>query len=204
MRSLTMANNKSWEYYQQKYTGTEYPLVWIAGCATPGPLTGVTLMTNTLYLIPFNQMRIATLDKMGIEVTLAAALGKVHLGIYSNNADNDNYPAGRVVNSAELSFATAGLVETGALATDLTADTRYWAALLTNSSMAEINCLPAASMISWGATAGGGVLLPISLNRISGVTYGNLPDPAPTNSGAGDLHQDLTVPAIYLKFSSVT
>jgi hypothetical protein len=48
---------------------------------------------NQLYLIPFNQMRDATLDQMSVQVVAAGGMtAKLRLGIYKNNADNDNYP----------------------------------------------------------------------------------------------------------------
>jgi hypothetical protein len=34
-----MANNQSWEFYQQSDTNVKYPLQWIAGAANPGSLT---------------------------------------------------------------------------------------------------------------------------------------------------------------------
>ena len=34
-----MANNQSWEFYQQPGTGTKYPLQWVAGFAVPDDLS---------------------------------------------------------------------------------------------------------------------------------------------------------------------
>jgi hypothetical protein len=91
-----MANNQSWEFYQQPYGGTKYPLYWIAGAnsaAAPNTTSGVQVKNNQLWLIPFNQMRAVTVDKIGIDLRMKGAAGaKVRLGIYQNNASDDNYP----------------------------------------------------------------------------------------------------------------
>jgi hypothetical protein len=66
-----MANNQSWEFYQQPDTGTKYPLQWVAGVVGPivAPYPPKTLPKDQMLLVPFNQMRAATLSKIGINLT---------------------------------------------------------------------------------------------------------------------------------------
>jgi hypothetical protein len=202
-----MANNQSWEYYQQPNTGTKYALIWIAGAANTQALVaaGTQVVKNNLYLIPFDQMRAATLSQIGINLMTQGGTGaKVRLGIYSNNASNDNYPKGLVLDAGELDVSSGSGLGTKfitGLNQALAADTRYWAAILGNDSTLFVEGLPASSVIFWGALSTG-TNNPVSLVQLS-KTYGALPDPAPV-TGANDLVGSSTVPAILLAFSSVT
>lgn len=59
---------ESWEFYQQPETGggIAYPLWWICGLSTtlgPTAISVVTLAGNTLYAIPFDQLRTVTVSK---------------------------------------------------------------------------------------------------------------------------------------------
>jgi hypothetical protein len=204
-----MANNQSWEFYQQPDSGTKYPLEWIAGVSTPAPLGQNTLTPNKLFLIPFNQMRIATVSKMGIDLKVTGGVGaKLRLGIYANNGSRDNYATTLLLDAGEFDVSPAGGLPIGCnylinLNQALAADNRYWAAVLTNDNSVQIATIPTQDMIFWGAFAQDRSTLQI--NTFAQVTqdYGPLPSPAP-NFGFGDLKTADFAPAIILAFSAVT
>jgi hypothetical protein len=163
-----MANNQSWEFYQQSDTGTKYPLKWIAGLTTATPLgtPSITLTKDILYLVPFDQMRAVTVSKMAILLRVAGKAGaKLRIGIYANNSSTDNYPKGRVLDAGEIDVSGAGGVkEITGLNANLSADTRYWAAVLTNDSTVQIGALPASSIIFWAAVTTPAILAPQALS----------------------------------------
>jgi len=146
-----MANNQSWEFYQQPMSGTKYPLLWIAGCANAQALTQFNLAANTLCLVPFNQMRGATLSQIGFRMVGAVQGAKARLGIYANNSNADNFPKGLVLDAGEVDLLQPPLLKwITNLSQALAADTRYWAAILTNGSGVAIYGLGPLSVLFWG------------------------------------------------------
>src|SRR5437763_449346 len=79
-RMRNMPSDYSWESYQQD-DSSYYPLTWIAGAATNAPLQAVVVPPNRLLLIPFNQLRDVTIEKIGIWLTTRGGAGaKLRLG----------------------------------------------------------------------------------------------------------------------------
>jgi len=202
-----MANNQSWEFYQQPDTGTKYPLDWVAGLSSPVSLGQDAFPANRLILIPFNQMRTATLAKIGIDLKVrGGANAKVRLGIYANNSSKDNYPKTLVVDAGELDVNNPPSTGCNFLTlnptVDLTSNNRYWAALFSNDATYQIARLEPSTLSFWGGLAVTGS----SAQAVSKVSvakaYGALPNPAPV-SGSGDLTDTGVAPAIILGFSNV-
>jgi hypothetical protein len=204
-----MPNNQSWEFYQQPDTNTVYPLDWLVGPSTAVGPAAKPLLANRLYLVPFNQMRSAVLVKMGIDLRVKGAAGaKLRLGLYHNNASNDNYPTTLVINAGEMDVSPAGVALGCNFLTlspiiGLAYDVRYWAALLTNDPTVQIDGLPTQDMFFWGALGTTKSALK-TLTYISvAQTYGPLPNTAPLVD-VGDLTFDTSAPAVILGFSDVT
>ena len=182
---------------------------WFVGSSTAvGPIQK-PILANRLYLIPFNQMRNAVLVKMGIDLRVKGGAGaKLRLGIYHNNASNDNYPTTLVVDAGQMDVSPAGVALgcnflTLSPTIGLASDVRYWAALLTNNANVSIAGLPNQDMIFWGVVGTSKSHLK-SLTYISlAQTYGPLPNTAPLVD-VGDLTFDSSAPAILLGFSDVT
>jgi hypothetical protein len=163
----------------------------------------IVLGQNKLYLIPFNQMRNATLAQMSVMVQSAGGTGaKMRLGIYKNNASNDNYPAGLLKDAGELDVTGAGYKTVSNIGQALSADNRYWAAVITNDANVSIRAYLRTSAIFWGMV-NSTTFMTLTHVQLS-QAYGALPDPAPVNAGTGDLFGILKVPAIFLGFSAVT
>lgn len=205
---------QSWEHYQQPETGPgiAYPLWWICGLSTTeGDLVPTaTLAGNTLYAIPFDQIRLVTVSKMIISLsTQGGADAKCRLGIYVNAADNNNKPSELIVDAGELDISNTsalGARQITGLNTILPTDTRYWAVLLTNAdgANAQITGLAFRHGIFWGARDKGGIVgfQPVTGLVLSHQTYGPLPVNFPAVSNANLV--DTMMPAIALAFSSVT
>jgi hypothetical protein len=211
-KETAMANNQSWEFYQQPdQHGTpntiQYPLQWFAGMAAPG-MMGRQLAANRLILVPFNQMRAGRLRLVSINLAVpGGGTARLRIGIYNNNASNDNWPTSLVLDCGEIDVsagsATGPRFVTG-IAQNLSADTRYWAAVITNDSNVNISGL--SYPIFWGASTTGGTLqvwTAVDLPQ----AYGTLPANAPTSTTKGstaDLSTASNPPAVILAFDSVT
>jgi hypothetical protein len=147
---------------------------------------------------------------MGIYVKIRGGMGaKVRLGIYANNDSADNYPKARVLDAGEIDVGPAS--NTGPrfitnLNTQLTADNRYWAAILGNDGTIQIGGLPKSLMFFWGANAVEGVGQTVkSFTAVHmAQNYGPLPDPAPVTGNLADLTPQSPMAAIVLGFSAVT
>jgi hypothetical protein len=201
-----MANNQSWEFYQQPNTGTKYPLQWVAGAATAGSVQANAVGNGNLILIPFNQMRAATLSQIGVDVVArGGASSTIRLGIYNNNSSKDNYPTSLLVDAGELVVGTSGQISAVFLNVNkpLTADTRCWAAILCNDANLSVMNMQAADMIFWAANTASGALNLVTSIRVS-QTYGALPANAPITGTTADLSVVTLTPAIILSFSAVT
>jgi hypothetical protein len=200
-----MANNQSWEFYQQPETGTgiPYALWWICGLnGTAGLEIGILAGVNELAAVPFDQMRAVTVSKMSIAVTTAGGAGaKIRLGIYQNAGNANNKPAALLIDGGELDVTTTGIKTlTIAGGQNLTDNTRYWATLLCNDNTVAIQAIDPGAMFFWGAAVVNNVFQPA--NGVSAAqNYGALPAnfPTPTLSTGG-----VKYPAIALAFSSVT
>ena len=196
-----MANNQSWEYYQQALSGnTIANLFWMCGAANGAVYSpGRQLIQNVLMAVPFDQMRAVTASRIAIQVLTAGNAGaKCRLGIYQNAGSTDSAPRTLVEDGGELDITTTGF-KSLTIDVNLTADTRYWAALLSNNTNAVVAALQPQSIIFWGAALSGGVLLPASGVQAT-QNYGALPNsfPSPT------LVQGASMPAIALGFSNVS
>lgn len=205
--------NQSWAFYQQIESGPgiPYPLWWICGLSSSIGSIGFTsqlLTPNVMYAIPFDQLRNMTVDKMIIaQRNPANANGKCRLGIYQNASSANNVPGARVVDAGELALDGAnGLKIRSGLNTNLNADTRYWAVILTNADVGGgvgvITGMGVAGspVIFWGAS-------PHSSNqnfvahtglRLTDQTYGLLPANFPAVTAANLFGEN--VPAIALAF----
>lgn len=209
---------QSWEYYQQQETGggVTYPLWWICGLATSanGTASGsisATLQANTLYAIPFDQMRAVTVSKMMINLTTMAggAGAKCRLGIYKNTSNTNNVPSTLILDAGDVDIATPAppaIVTIGGLNTALATDTRYWAVLLTNGNAANATIRglgnPVWPVIYWGTFNQTNLFNNPTGLLLGSQTYGPLPAAFPTVTST-NLTFDY-VPAIALAFSAVT
>jgi hypothetical protein len=152
-------------------------------------------------------MRAATVSKLGIVLGTRGGLGaKLRLGIYANNSSTDNYPKAPLVDAGELDVGPTsanGVRFLNAPAnTNLSADTRYWAAVLGNDLNITLGGVVDTIMIFWGVSTASGVVkfwTGLGLSQL----YGALPDPAPVTAGETDLLA-VPPPAILIAFSSVT
>jgi hypothetical protein len=107
-----MANNQSWEFYQQPESGTDIPyaLWWPCGAVTNTSGYNLSPTADTLYAVPFDQMRQVTVSKMIILVSVAGGTGaKVRLGIYSNASNSNNVPSALVLDAGEIDVTTTGI-----------------------------------------------------------------------------------------------
>jgi hypothetical protein len=126
------------------------------------------------------------------------------VGLYNNNSSSDSYPTGKIADSGDLlvdNTVHAGVIRAPITAVNLTADKRYWAAIVSNSNIVQVRISGLASddVIFWGLTD--------SFERLTGVQasvqqYG-LPMTFPTVDPATDLNTG-SMPAIGLGFASVT
>jgi hypothetical protein len=127
-------------------------------------------------------MRDVTASKIGIQVVTAGNAGaKCHLGIYENAGNTNNAPSGLVIDAGELDISSTGFKSLN-IDQALTADTRYWAALLSNDGVAVVLTVAAgtsAKSIHWGAAEPFGVIQPVSAVN-SSQNYGALPNTFPT------------------------
>jgi hypothetical protein len=206
---------QSWEFYQQTETGNTFTLWWICGKANSGGGNGqasTALLANTVYEIPFDQMRAVTASKIMIYLTQAGpANSACRLGIYKNDSNTNNVPNTKVVDAGELVIdgtATLG-VQTKAINTDLSADTRYWVVLWTNANAGgSIIHLTPGAVFFWGAIDGGQgsptFIAPMFI-ELTGQQYPNaVPNSFPSVTNSNLVKDNSNCPPIALAFSSVT
>lgn len=209
----------SWEYYQQPENANRpYPLWWICGAASSYDITNIqneaSLFGEAIHAVPFDQLRNVTVSKISIYVTQPQPNINGRLAIYQNASNSDNRPNNLVVDAGTVSLSSMG-TQTKNINTNLTANTRYWAALQTTNIAANapvrIRGIPYNRVIFWGAlyNPGGtppddGFLPAIELTKSQ--TFGTgAPNPFPTVGGANVLFgAQNNAPAIALAFSSVT
>jgi hypothetical protein len=152
-------------------------------------------------------MRTATLAKIGIDLRVrGGANAKVRLGIYANNSSKDNYPKSLAVDAGELDVNNPPSLGCNFLTlnptVDLTSNSRYWAALLSNDATYQIASLATSTLNFWGVVASTGSFVQGITRAQIPKAYGPLPDPAPV-TGSSDLIAVPIAPAIILGFSNV-
>lgn len=183
---------KSWEFYQQREAGGDvaYPLWWICGLANavaPTAFAHRVLKANTLYAVPFNQIRAVTVDKMAISLDMAAPQGgKGRLGIYRNVADGNSKPGQLLVDGGEIDLTgpAPGFRQVTGLNQNLAIDIRYWAVLFTNDSAAgaQVDTIPQGNQFFWGAVPKQASWFPAAALELGNQTFGPLPNPFPAVS----------------------
>lgn len=115
--------DKSWNYY--KHVGTSY----YASPRGTGTILPQVLTNDTLWAMPYISGRGGTIDRMGIEVTLAGSSGSAcKLGIYSNTSDSILYPLTLLLAGPLLTNELTGVMS-GATSFSLSPGILYWLTL---------------------------------------------------------------------------
>jgi hypothetical protein len=120
---------------------------------------------------------------MSINVRTGQPSCSVALGIYAQSVANNNLPGNLLLDAGSVSVARAGVATIGSLTASLSANTRYWAVLMTDDNTGgglTIDGIPQSSMIFWGATPGASSITPVTFWQRSVTAFGALPDPFPT------------------------
>lgn len=97
-----------------------------------GSYTDYSLETNCLEVIPIVFYKDIEVNSIAIHV-LAAAIGAVRLGIYSDSGDI--YPGNLVIDAGEVDVSTTGLKEITGLTTKLLKNKLYWLAIVSNTTV---------------------------------------------------------------------
>jgi hypothetical protein len=108
--------SQSWEWYQQAETGggVPYSLYWVCGLGGSTYQAQVfppLVLTNlTIYAVPFDQLKVASVSKMIINVRRPLQTnGKLRIGIYQNTANPWSEPARRVWDAGEITLSRPGI-----------------------------------------------------------------------------------------------
>lgn len=209
--------SKSWEYYQQTENGNQLILYWICGLSGTvnryfrypkfilddtgidftNPITGEISevspgglsSTDCLYAVPFDQLKAVTVSTIWIRATRLsdAATPLIHVGIYANTSDTENFPRQRVWRTAAAVTLLPGMQQIPINPpVALRTDTRYWAVFLGNAACdgtrarLEIDGLGNVNtpVLFWGAKFGPQSIFPITGLR-KPFTFAALPNPWP-------------------------
>lgn len=122
-------------YFRNVGTGGGLGERWYpANMANNYATTTVAIVDDTLYAVPYLEVRGGTLDRIGIYLSGAAA-GNFRLGIYRATSFTNLYPNNLVLDAGVVTFA-AGL-RAATIAQALQPNTLYWLALLAESTPAN-------------------------------------------------------------------
>ena len=127
------SGGKDVDYFRQ--VGTSPLELRYSTAITQNTLGIVGLSSATFYAVPFTSPRSGTIDRIGVNVTSAAAAGKkARLGIYSATSATNLYPSAKVLDSGEIAIDATGAVE-ATVSQALTAGTLYWLVILADAAI---------------------------------------------------------------------
>lgn len=169
-----------------------YPL----GANNNNTSSTAVVTANRLYAVPFvGPGRGATLDRLGINVTVAVA-GNARFGIYDATSDTNIYPNALIVDGGAVSTSTTG-AKSVTISQALTPGKLYWVVYLGDAA-------PTVRVLTGGsgsAICGIDSSFPSGSNKglFVAQTYGSLPGTFPVSAST---ENGTAVPLVYGRFSA--
>jgi hypothetical protein len=152
------------------------------------------IVANAIYAVPFYSGRGGALDRIALEVAVAAAAGKrARLGIYDYTSDVNIYPNNLVVDAGEVAVDAVAVVE-AVINQPLAPDSMYWFVVTSDGTPSTRAAFPVSDFLGSG---NGGPLLRGYI--IVGSAYGALPNPFPAG---GTPSAALYPPIISVRYSA--
>jgi hypothetical protein len=128
---------------------------YIAGIVHCGALGATSMTADRLYAAPFlAPPRGGTLNRIGFDVTTAAASQNARIGLYDALPSETNpYPLNRLADSGDISVASTGL-KTHAISQVLVPSQLYWLTFVHSGGTPGFRCFPSASDTGWSGWLG--------------------------------------------------